>query len=82
MPNQLRASKYVCLQAGETCEQEARADHYLDLCTLAMLRASHVAESSLQDRLSLARCKLGSYHGVAIKAASFAAKGARDGADL
>jgi hypothetical protein len=72
----------VCLQAGETCEQEARADHYLDLCTLAMLRASHVAESGLQARLSLARCKMGSYHGLAIKAASSAAKRAKDCADL
>lgn len=49
--------------------EEARADHYLDLCALAMLRASHVAEGNLQANLTLARCKLGSYQETAVKAA-------------
>lgn len=49
--------------------EEARADHYLDLCCLAMLRASHVAEANLQANLTLARCKLGSYQETAMKAA-------------
>lgn len=49
--------------------EEARADHYLDLSALAMLRASHVAVSNLQANLTLARCKLGSYQDTAMKAA-------------
>jgi hypothetical protein len=49
--------------------EEARADHYLDLSALAMLRASHVAETNLQANLTLAKCKMGSYQDTVLKAA-------------
>lgn len=46
---------------------ESFACLYLDLASLAMLRARHVNAKALGNNINLAKCKLGQFHAMATK---------------